>query len=109
VGRITLGGILRGAFQNAYVGYWVDRDHQGQGIMTEALRGTLAFAFGAAALHRVQIAIMPSNARSLRVVEKVGLRREGFAARYLKIAGAWEDHVIFGMTAEEWTASSPPA
>jgi ribosomal-protein-alanine N-acetyltransferase len=104
IGRITLGGILRGVFQNAYLGYWVDRDHQGQGVATEAVRGILAFGFGAASLHRVQVAIMPRNARSIRVVEKVGFRREGYAERYLCIAGAWEDHAIFAMTADEWAA-----
>ncbi len=102
VGRITLGGVLRGAFQNAYLGYWIDHEHQGQGLMTEAVGGALRFAFEEAGLHRVQAAIMPHNARSLRVVEKAGLRREGFAERYLRIAGRWEDHAIFAITAEEW-------
>ena len=102
VGRINLGGILRGAFQNAYVGYWIDRENQGRGLMTEGVQGTLAFAFDAAKLHRVQIAIMPRNAASLRVMEKVGARREGLAERYLQIAGSWEDHVLFAVTREEW-------
>jgi ribosomal-protein-alanine N-acetyltransferase len=102
VGRINLGGILRGAFQSAYVGYWIDHDHQRQGLMTEAVTGALAFAFGVARLHRAQIAIMPRNAASLRVMEKLGIRREGLAERYLQIAGSWEDHAIFAMTSEEW-------
>jgi ribosomal-protein-alanine N-acetyltransferase len=106
VGRIALGGILRGAFQNAYLGYWIDARHQGQGLMTEAVRAATTFAFGAAALHRVQAAVMPSNKASLRVLEKAGYRREGSAARYLCIAGAWEDHVLFAVTAEEWSAGS---
>jgi ribosomal-protein-alanine N-acetyltransferase len=102
IGRIALGGILRGAFQNAYLGYWIDAEQQGRGLMTEAVRATTGFAFGAAALHRVQAAVMPSNRASLRVLEKVGYRREGSAARYLCIAGAWEDHVLFAITTEEW-------
>jgi ribosomal-protein-alanine N-acetyltransferase len=102
VGRINLGGILRGAFQNAHVGYWIDREHQGRGLMTEALKGAIGFGFEAARLHRVQIAIMPRNAASLRVAAKVGGRREGLAERYLQIAGEWEDHVIFAITQEEW-------
>jgi len=104
VGRVTLGGVLRGAFQNAHLGYWVDREHQRRGLMTEAVQGAYAFAFGAAQLHRVQAAIMPRNAPSLRVMEKLGVRREGFAERYLEIAGTWEDHVLFAITAEEWRA-----
>jgi ribosomal-protein-alanine N-acetyltransferase len=102
IGRVNLGGILRGAFQNAYVGYWIDQENQGRGLMTEALKGALAFAFEAAKLHRVQIAIMPRNAASLRVVGKVGGRHEGLAARYLQIAGRWEDHLIFAITREDW-------
>ncbi len=104
IGRVTLGGVLRGAFQNAYVGYWIDQRHQGQGYMTEAVTTAFSFGFGAAGLHRLQIAIMPRNGASLRVIEKVGARREGLAERYLRIAGEWEDHVVFAMTREEWTA-----
>jgi ribosomal-protein-alanine N-acetyltransferase len=102
IGRVTLGGILRGAFQNAYLGYWIDAEHQGRGLMTEAVRATTTFAFGMAALHRVQAAVMPANKASLRVLEKAGYRREGSAARYLCIAGAWEDHILFAVTTEEW-------
>jgi ribosomal-protein-alanine N-acetyltransferase len=107
VGRVNLGGVLRGAFQNAYVGYWIDREHQGQGLMTEGLRGAIGFAFEAAKLHRLQIAIMPRNAASLRVATKAGGRREGLAQRYLQIAGEWEDHVIFAITREDWSPSAP--
>jgi ribosomal-protein-alanine N-acetyltransferase len=104
IGRVNLAGILRGAFQNAYVGYWVDAEHQRQGFMTEAVRAAFGFAFETAKLHRVQIAIMPRNTASLRVMQKLGVRREGHAERYLCIAGVWEDHEIFAMTAEEWAA-----
>ena len=102
VGRIALGGVLLGAFQNAYVGYWIDVEHQGRGLMTEAVRATTTFAFRTVGLHRLQAAVMPRNPASQRVLEKVGFRREGMAQRYLCIAGQWEDHVIFAVTAEEW-------
>ncbi len=85
----------------AYLGYWTDVDHQGRGVCTEALGAVLAFAFGPAELHRLQAAIMPRNERSLRVIEKLGFRREGYAERYLHIAGNWEDHVLFARTREE--------
>ena len=102
VGRIALGGVMRGVFQNAYLGYWIDVDHQGKGLMSEAVAAATAFALSEAGLHRVQAAVMPRNTASLRVLEKVGYRREGFAERYLCIAGAWEDHVVFATTSEEW-------
>jgi ribosomal-protein-alanine N-acetyltransferase len=107
IGRIALGGLLRGAFQNAYLGYWIDVDHERRGLMTEAVRATTSFAFASAELHRVQAAVMPTNAGSQRVLQKAGYRREGMATRYLCIAGAWEDHILFAVTAEEW-ADRPP-
>lgn len=102
VGRVTLGTIARGVFQNAYLGYWIDRDEQGRGLMTEAVRAVVDFAFGTAGLHRVQAGVMPRNPGSMRVLEKCGFRREGYAERYLKIADCWEDHVLFATTVEEW-------
>jgi ribosomal-protein-alanine N-acetyltransferase len=105
IGRIAFGGVLRGAFQNAYLGYWIAANRQGQGLMTEAVRGATSFAFTSVGLHRVQAAVMPRNVASQHVLEKVGYRREGLALRYLCIAGAWEDHFIYAATAEEWQGS----
>jgi ribosomal-protein-alanine N-acetyltransferase len=101
VGKVALNGVLRGAMHGAYLGYWMDVDHQNGGLCTEAIGAVLDFAFGVAALHRVQAAIMPHNPRSLRVIEKLGFRREGYAERYLQIAGKWEDHILFARTHEE--------
>ncbi|MGH7296674.1 MAG: GNAT family N-acetyltransferase [Polyangiaceae bacterium] len=102
LGRVALGGVLLGAFQNAYLGYWIDHAQQGRGLMTEAVGAATGFAFSVVGLHRLQAAVMPRNTSSQRVLEKLGYRREGLAQRYLCIAGAWEDHVIFAVTAEEW-------
>jgi ribosomal-protein-alanine N-acetyltransferase len=104
IGRIALGGVMRGAFQNTYLGYWIDKDHQGRGLMTEAVVAAVDLALVGAGLHRVQAAVMPVNPASMRVLEKVGFRREGFAERYLCIAGKWEDHALFAVTREEWAA-----
>ena len=100
-GKIALNGIMRGAMHGAYLGYWMDVDHQNGGLCTEGIRAVLDFAFGPAQLHRVQAAIMPRNPKSLRVIEKLGFRREGYAERYLQIAGKWEDHILFARTREE--------
>ncbi len=103
VGEITLSSIQRGPFQNAFVGYWVDEAMAGQGLAPEATVAVLRFAFEELGLHRVEIAIVPRNRASRRVVEKLNLREEGVAVRYLEIDGHWEDHVRYAMTAEEWT------
>jgi len=102
VGEVTLSSIQRGPFQSGYVGYWVDREVAGQGLVPEAVVMVLHFAFEAVSLHRVEISIIPRNHSSLRVVEKLGLRMEGVAERFLEINGRWEDHARFAMTAEEW-------
>lgn len=101
-GEINVSSIQRGAFQNAYVGYWIDEAVAGQGLMPEAVVVLLAFAFEELHLHRIQISIIPRNTASRRVVEKLALREEGVAERYLEIAGVWEDHVRYAITAEEW-------
>ncbi|MEO6627024.1 MAG: GNAT family protein, partial [Aquihabitans sp.] len=103
-GEINLSSIQRGPFQNAYVGYWVDQKWAGQGIMPEAVVVLARFAFEELHLHRVQVSIIPRNSASRRVVEKLGLRDEGTALRYLEINGIWEDHVRYGFTAEDWEA-----
>jgi [ribosomal protein S5]-alanine N-acetyltransferase len=102
IGRAALSQVCRGPMQAAYLGYWIDGERQGQGLMTEAVRAALTFAFGDARLHRVQINVMPRNAASHRVVAKTGARNEGLSLRYLEIAGVWEDHVMYALTAEEW-------
>jgi [ribosomal protein S5]-alanine N-acetyltransferase len=101
-GEINVNGVQRGPFQSAYVGYWVDEALAGQGYVPEAVVTLARHAFDDLGLHRLQIAIIPRNHASRRVVEKLGLRDEGTAVRYLEIAGVWEDHVRYAITAEEW-------
>lgn len=101
-GEVNLNSIQRGPFQSAYVGYWIDERRAGCGYMPEALVLVLRFAFSKLHLHRVQAAIVPRNAASLRVAEKLGFRNEGTALRYLEINGVWEDHIRFALTAEDW-------
>jgi [ribosomal protein S5]-alanine N-acetyltransferase len=107
VGRVRLSTVVRGAWQNANLGYYVDRDHGGRDIATEAVGLVVGFAFERLGLHRVQAGVMPRNAASLRVLEKNRFRREGFAPRYLRINGAWEDHVIYAITAEDGRPAAP--
>jgi [ribosomal protein S5]-alanine N-acetyltransferase len=106
-GEINLSGLQRGPFQNAYVGYWIAEEFAGQGYVPEALVVLARFAFEQLGLHRIQVAIIPRNRNSRRVVEKVGLREEGLAARYLEINGVWEDHVRYAITSEEWGERAP--
>ena len=101
-GEINLSSVQRGPFQSAYVGYWIDEAQAGHSYTPEGLVLVMRFAFEQLHLHRVQISIIPRNHRSRRVVEKLKLRDEGIALRYLEINGVWEDHVRYAITAEEW-------
>jgi len=95
VGAITLTSIIRGAFQSCSVGYWLAEDAQGQGLATAALREAVALAFQELGLHRVQAETLTHNTRSQRVLERLGFVRYGEAPAYLKIAGEWQDHVLY--------------
>jgi [ribosomal protein S5]-alanine N-acetyltransferase len=101
-GEINLSSVQRGPFQSAYVGYWIDQGQAGNSYMPEAVVLLARFAFEQVHLHRIQISIIPRNHRSRRVVEKLKLRDEGVAQRYLEINGVWEDHLRYALTIEEW-------
>ena len=100
VGRLTLSGIVRGALQSCAVGYWVAEPRTGKGIATEAVSAALDHAFRDLGLHRVQAETLVSNAASQRVLERNGFTRYGLAPRYLRIAGKWQDHVMFQRLAD---------
>lgn len=101
VGQITLGGIAWGSLRSGYIGYWIAQEVAGQGITPTAVALLSDHAFGAVGLHRIEINIRPENRASLRVVAKLGFRREGYRPGYLHIDGAWRDHVSFAMLAED--------
>lgn len=101
VGQVTVASITRGSLCSASIGYWVSRHVAGRGIIPTAVALTVDHCLGPVGLHRVEIAIRPENAASLRVVAKLGLREEGVRERYLHIQGQWCDHRTFAVTAEE--------
>jgi len=102
LGEVSLGSVQRGPFQSANVGYWIDAQQAGKGYMPESVAVILKYAFEQLGLHRVEAAIVPRNARSRRVTEKLGMRDEGTSLRFLQIRGVWEDHVRYAITSEEW-------
>ena len=93
IGQISLNNIVRGCFESCHLGYSLDKDEINQGYMTEGVNAMIRFAFDALGLHRIEANIMPENAASLRVVQKLGFCNEGLAKKYLKINGKWEDHI----------------
>ena len=107
VGAITLSNIRRGVAQTATVGYWIGEPYARQGRMTAALRTVSDFAFRGLGLHRLEAACVPQNEPSQRLLKKVGFEHEGMARAYLKINGAWRDHLLFGMISDAVTGRIP--
>ena len=96
VGAITLSNVRRGVAESGTLGYWIGEPFAGFGYGTAAVRAMLGYAFNDLKLHRVEAACVPTNAASRRVLEKSGFVLEGQARAYLKINGAWADHLLFG-------------
>ena len=100
-GQVTVSNIVRGSAQLATIGYWIDQQYAGRGIMPRAVALVVDHCFDACGLHRIEVAVRPENSNSLRVVEKLGLREVGYAPRYLHIDGDWRDHRLYAVTREE--------
>ena len=101
LGGISLSNIRRGVAQAGTLGYWMGKDHAGNGIMTQSLRLVLEFCFGDLGLHRIEAACLPSNEASQRLLRGSGFNEDGFARKYLKIRGEWHDHMLFSLLAED--------
>jgi ribosomal-protein-alanine N-acetyltransferase len=108
VGRLALTNVVRGAFQNAYLGYAIDQHHTGRGIGTTAVSEAIAIAWDHG-LHRVQAAVSLDNTASKRVLQRIGFRHEGLALRYLLLAGRWTDQELWAITTEDELRIHPGA
>ncbi|HUG60296.1 MAG TPA: GNAT family N-acetyltransferase, partial [Methylomirabilota bacterium] len=95
IGGLTLTAIRRGVAQACSLGYWMGVHYASQGYMSDAVRTVIPHVFGEMRLHRLEAASMPTNTRSISLLENAGFTREGFARRYLLIDGKWQDHVLF--------------
>jgi [ribosomal protein S5]-alanine N-acetyltransferase len=96
LGGLTLANVRRGVAQACSLGYWIGQPFARLGYMTEAVRAVLPFAFGTLRLHRLEAACIPTNTGSIRLLEKNGFVREGYAREYLCINGIWQDHLLYG-------------
>ena len=95
LGGLTLANVRRGCAQACALGYWMGRDYAQRGYMTAAVLGVIPFAFGTLRLHRIEAACIPANTASIKLLERTGFQREGFARQYLCINGLWQDHLLF--------------
>jgi len=97
LGGVTLTGVRRGVTQSCSLGYWMGRRHAGRGYMKEAVLAVLPFVFDELRLHRLEAACLPNNEPSKGVLRACGFTEEGYARQYLRINGAWRDHVLFAL------------
>lgn len=95
VGGITLSNVRRGVAQAGSIGYWMGKPYARQGLMTAALRTLIPFSFSTLRLHRLEAACITTNTASIRLLEKSGFQREGYAREYLCINGVWQDHLLY--------------
>jgi [ribosomal protein S5]-alanine N-acetyltransferase len=102
MGGIGLSNIRRGVAQTGSLGYWIGEPFARHGFMTEAVAAIMDFAFVDLRLHRVEAACLPNNEPSRLLLLRSGFEQEGYARAYLKINGAWRDHLLFGITREDF-------
>lgn len=102
IGKINYSQIFKGLFQACYLGYGIDKDFEGKGIMTRALRLTIDYMFNEVNLHRIMANYLPDNIASAKLLEKLGFVIEGTAKDYLMINGVWRDHVLTSLTNQNW-------
>ncbi|SKB07583.1 GNAT family N-acetyltransferase [Aeromicrobium choanae] len=102
-GRLTLSGVTRGALQSAALGYWVREDLNGRGLATRAAREAVDHAFTTLELHRLQAETLLHNVPSQKVLRRAGFTPYGVAPDYLRIAGRWQDHLLFNVFSDPAT------
>ncbi|WOJ88226.1 GNAT family protein [Methylocapsa polymorpha] len=108
LGGLTLGQIKRGVVQAATLGYWIGAPYAGRGFMSRAVRAAIGFAFSTLRLHRIEASCLPHNEASIRLLERVGFTREGYARAYLRINGAWQDHLLYALLESDPTPLRMP-
>ena len=101
VGGLNLSNVRRGVAQMCSLGYWIGQDFARCGHMTSAVRALIPYVFENLQLHRLEAACLPFNEASIGLLKKSGFKEEGYAQRYLRINGQWQDHLLFGLIRDE--------
>lgn len=104
VGEVSLGSIVRGPFQSCLLGYWIDEKYAGKGLVPEAFSLVVDYSFSVLGFKRLEVAIVPRNEASIRVVEKLGFEFEGVSKEYIEVSGVREDHNRYSMTPDIWSS-----
>ena len=86
----------------AEIGFTLAREHQGKGYATEAVNRLLDYVFGVLGKHRVIAVTDARNAPAARLLERVGMRREGHFVENIWFKGEWADEYQYAMLEREW-------
>ena len=95
IGTVSFANIIKGPFLSCFLGYRTDEKENGKGYTTESIKRGIKYVFDEIKLHRIEANIIPVNTASIRVVEKLGFKLEGYSRNYLQINGKWEDHLHY--------------
>ena len=102
LGGINIGNVRRGVAQSASIGYWIGVNYARNGYMIEALRLLIPSLFIDLRLNRIEAATLEDNIASRNLLKKIGFKKEGTLRQYLKINGAWRDHVLYGLLEDDF-------
>ncbi|MFD2264082.1 GNAT family N-acetyltransferase [Lacibacterium aquatile] len=94
IGTVNFSQIFRGPFLACYLGYGLDGEAEGKGLMFEGVQAGITHMFETVGLHRIMANYVPTNERSGRLLRRLGFAVEGYARDYLYINGAWRDHIM---------------
>lgn len=106
IGFCNFTQIFHGSFQACYLGYKIDCEYEGKGLMFEALEAAIRYVFEELGIHRIMANYMPINARSGKLLYRLGFTVEGYAKKYLLINNRWEDHILTALSVEQWEQQS---
>jgi ribosomal-protein-serine acetyltransferase len=81
------------------IGYWLDEEHQGRGLMTRAVKALVDHAFAELGLHRVEIRAAAENRRSRAIPERLGFEQEGVLREAERVGDSYHDLVVYGLLA----------
>jgi Acetyltransferases, including N-acetylases of ribosomal proteins len=102
IGTINFFGIVRKVAHYCILGYSIDAEYEGKGLMFEGLQKAISYVFDDMLLHRIMANYMPTNERSGKLLRRLGFSVEGYARDYLYFHGQWRDHIMTALTNDNW-------
>jgi len=100
IGKVQISNLVYGGFRSANLGYALHKDFEGKGLMQDALKTVIDYAFDELMLHRLEASTLLDNHKSQNVLRRLGFKEVGINEKYLYINGKWQDHYTFSLIRE---------